>query len=154
PIWDLALAAEPGRLRYLVGPEIDRAATAFADFADIKSSYTLGHSRGVSELAASAAQSGGLVESDVVAVRRAGLVEDIGRAGVTASIWDKPGPLTTGEWERMRLHSYYSERALLRSEALMGIGRLAGLHHERLDGSGYHRGLTAAQVPLGARLLG
>lgn len=153
-IWSLALESEPGRPRFLNGAEIDQAATAFADFADLKSSFTLGHSRGVSDLAAAAARQCGLAEEAITLLRRAALVQDVGRAGITASIWDKPGPLTTGEWERVRLHPYYSERALVQSVALAGIGRLAGQHHERLDGTGYHRGLAASQVSVGARILG
>lgn len=152
-IWEMALAAEPGRPLYLVGPEIDRAATAFADFADLKSPFALGHSRAVATLAADAAQAGGLPDVEVRTVRQAGWVHDIGQAGISAGIWEKPGPLATSEWERVRLHPYYTERALARSQALAGIGRVAGAHHERLDGSGYHRGAAAAQVSAAARIL-
>jgi DNA-binding CsgD family transcriptional regulator len=77
----------------------------------------------------------------------------LGRVSVPNSIWDKPGPLTTAEWERVRLHTYYSERVLTSTPLLAELGRLAGLHHERLDGSGYHRGATASALPPVARLL-
>ena len=68
-------------------------------------------------------------------------------------IWDKPGPLSAGEQERVRLHPYYTERVLERSRALAPLALLAGSHHERLDGSGYHRGAKAGQLDVGARLL-
>ena len=79
-------------------------------------------------------------------VRAAGFFHDLGRVAVPNGIWDKPGPLSAGEWERVRLHPYYTERVLERSAALAPLALLAGSHHERLDGSGYHRGATAAQL--------
>jgi HD-GYP domain-containing protein (c-di-GMP phosphodiesterase class II) len=86
-------------------------------------------------------------------VRRAALVHDLGRTGIPNTIWDKPGPLTASEWERVRLHPYYTERALARPEALARLGVVAAAHHERLDGSGYHRTLAAASLSPAARLL-
>jgi HD-GYP domain-containing protein (c-di-GMP phosphodiesterase class II) len=152
-VWELALAVEPGQYMVLEGMQIDRAVSAFADFADLKSPYTVGHSRGVARLAATAARTFGLPAPEVVAIERAALVHDIGRAGVPARIWDKPGPLTSTEWERVRLHSYYADRALAHAGVLARVGALASHHHERLDGTGYHRGSTAAQLPFTARLL-
>jgi HD-GYP domain-containing protein (c-di-GMP phosphodiesterase class II) len=72
---------------------------------------------------------------------------------VPNGVWDKPGALSGGEWERVRLHPYYTERVLERSPPLAPLAALAGSHHERLDGSGYHRGAMAAQLGVGARLL-
>jgi HD-GYP domain-containing protein (c-di-GMP phosphodiesterase class II) len=152
-IWDAALAAEPGAPAWVSESQLDQAARAIADFADLKSPYTIGHSSGVAELAAAAARRYGLADDDVVAVRRAGLLHDLGRVGVSAAIWGKPGPLTGGEWERVRLHPYYTERILARPGALAPLGALAALHHERLDGSGYHRCLPAALLPPAARIL-
>jgi HD-GYP domain-containing protein (c-di-GMP phosphodiesterase class II) len=152
-VWELALAVEPGQYMVLEGMQIDRAVSAFADFADLKSPYTVGHSRGVARLAATAARTFGLPDPEVVAIERAALVHDIGRAGVPARIWDKPGPLTSTEWERVRLHSYYADRALAHAGVLARVGALASHHHERLDGTGYHRASTAAQLPFTARLL-
>ena len=86
-------------------------------------------------------------------VRRAALLHDLGRTGVPNSIWDKPGALTESERERVRLHPYYTERALARPAALARLGAIAGAHHERLDGSGYHRGLTGAASLAPARVL-
>lgn len=95
----------------------------------------------------------GLPATDVVAVRRAGLVQDLGRVGVSAGIWNKPGSLTDSEWERVRLHPYDTERIFTRSSVLAPLGVLAGLHHERLDGSGYHRQIASPQLPMAARML-
>jgi HD-GYP domain-containing protein (c-di-GMP phosphodiesterase class II) len=86
-------------------------------------------------------------------VRRAGLLHDLGRVGVSNAIWDKPGPLSEAERERVRLHPYFTERALARSARLAELGAIGAAHHERLDGSGYHRALPAAMLSLPARLL-
>jgi HD-GYP domain-containing protein (c-di-GMP phosphodiesterase class II) len=124
-----------------------------ADFVDIKSTYTLTHSSGVADLAADAAKRAGLPELDVTTIRRAALLKELGRTGITSSIWEKTAPLTEREWERMRLHTYYTERILAHAPALAKLGALATLHHERLDGSGYHRGLPSASQSLAARIL-
>jgi HD-GYP domain-containing protein (c-di-GMP phosphodiesterase class II) len=113
----------------------------------------LTHSSGVADLAAEAARSGGLPASDVNMIWRAGLVKEIGRTGISSSIWEKPTALTDREWERVRLHTYYAERIFAHTPALASLGALASLHHERLDGSGYHRGLPSASQSLAARIL-
>jgi HD-GYP domain-containing protein (c-di-GMP phosphodiesterase class II) len=151
--WEAALDAEPGTQRSLSEEQLDAAVGVMADFTDLKSPYTVGHSSGVAALAEAAARRCHCPEADVVAVRRAACVHDLGRVGVTVAIWDKAGPLRSGEWEQVRLHPYYTERVLARSSALSPLGALATLHHERLDGSGYHRGLPAAMLPLPARIL-
>jgi HD-GYP domain-containing protein (c-di-GMP phosphodiesterase class II) len=153
PSWEMVLALEPGTRLSLAETQFDEACAAIADFADLKSPYTLGHSRGVAELAAEAARRCGLPEADVVDIRRAGLLHDVGRVGVSAAIWGKPGPLSEREWERVRLHPYYTERVLARPPALARLGALASLHHERLDGSGYHRGVPASLLSPAARIL-
>jgi len=153
PTWETVLALEPGSRTSLSEMQFDTACEAFADFADLKSPYTLGHSRGVAELAAEAARRCGLPEADVVAIRWAGLLHDIGRVGVSTGIWGKPGPLSEREWERVRMHPYYTERVLARPPALARLGALASLHHERLDGSGYHRGVPASMLSPAARIL-
>src|SRR5713226_9861200 len=144
PSWEVVLSLEPGARLSLSDQQFDTACQAVADFADIKSPYTLGHSSGVAELAAGAARHCGLPEADSVTLRRAGFLHDVGRVGVSAGIWGKPGPLSEREWERVRMHPYYTERILVRPAALAQLGVLASLHHERLDGSGYHRGLPAS----------
>lgn len=121
-------------------PDLDRALSAVADFTDLKSPWTRGHSPRVADLAAGAAAELGLPREEVRTARRAALVHDLGRVGVPNGIWDRPGPLGVAERERMRLHPYLTESTLACCPALAPLGRLGGAHHERLDGSGYHRG--------------
>ncbi|MBV9282449.1 MAG: HD domain-containing protein [Chloroflexi bacterium] len=154
PTWESVLALEPGGRDCLTDEEFDRSCEALADFADLKSAYTLGHSPGVAALAAGAGRRCGLVEADARALRRAGLVHDIGRVGVSARIWGKEGPLSEREWERVRLHPYYTDRVLARPAPLGRIGALASQHHERMDGSGYHRGTPGQALSPAARILG
>src|SRR6266568_502798 len=147
------IEAEPGLCRQLSERELDSALEAVADFTDLRSPCRAGHSRGVADLAASAAGLCGLPAREIVALRRAALVHDVGMHGVPASILDTPGALTGTEAERMRLHSYWTERALARPPALARIGAIASLASERLDGSGYHRGLSGAAIPATGRIL-
>lgn len=143
--WDEVMDLEPEPRPWVPEGRLDDVLSAFADFVDLKSPYTAGHSREVATLAASASGSASLL--------RAGLVHDLGRAAVPNGIWDKPGPLSDGEWERVRLHPYHSERILGRVGALQEMSRLAGMHHERVDGSGYHRGSSRSEIPEDARVL-
>ena len=152
-VWEETLACEPDPPVMLAGGALDRALAAMGNFADLISPYLTGHSCGVAELAAAAAQRCRLDDGGVVTLRRAALVHDLGRVAVHPRIWQKPGPLTADEQEQVRLHPYHSERVLARSKFLAALGRLAGAHHERLDGSGYHRGLAGADLPLPERLL-
>jgi HD-GYP domain-containing protein (c-di-GMP phosphodiesterase class II) len=80
-------------------------------------------------------------------------VHDLGRLGVSNAIWDKRGPLGPGEWERVRLHPHLTERMLHQSETLAALGAIAVEHRERLDGSGYPRGLVGAAISPAARIL-
>ena len=107
----------------------------------------------VAELAAAAAAIVGLPNDDVVLVRRAALVHDVGAIGVSAGILDKAGPLTEAERERIRTHPYLTARTFSKPPALAAIGQLAAKHHERMDGSGYPSGLTADSLPMTARLI-
>ncbi len=152
--WDEIVAAEPALHATLDDEELDVALEVMADFADLKSPWLLGHSRGVAELLAGAATAAGHTTAEVRLARRAGLVHDIGRVGVPNTIWDKAGPLTRVEVERVRLHSYYTQRMLQHPSTIAEIGAVASGGHERLDGSGYHRGAMAVGVPSLARLLG
>jgi HD-GYP domain-containing protein (c-di-GMP phosphodiesterase class II) len=147
------LASEPHLQFSLPTAELDTALGALADFTDLRSAYRAGHSQGVADLAADAANATGLPPGDVVAVRRAGLVHDIGLHGVPVTILDRAGPLSTTEWERVRLSAYYTERVLARPAGLARIGSIAALAHERMDGSGYHRGLTGSAIPRTGRIL-
>jgi HD-GYP domain-containing protein (c-di-GMP phosphodiesterase class II) len=153
PSWEAVLRLDPGRPQCLSDPEFDAACAAIADFVDIKSPFMLGHSPGVARLAEGAARRCGLPETDAVALRRAALLHDLGRVGVSAGIWVKPGPLSDREWEQVRLHAYHTERILARPQALAQLGAIASLHHERLDGSGYHRGASSAALSPAARIL-
>jgi HD-GYP domain-containing protein (c-di-GMP phosphodiesterase class II) len=143
------IEAEPGLRRSLSERELDVALEAVADFTDLRSPCRAGHSRGVAHLAATAAGLYGLPGGEIVILRRAALVHDVGMHGVPVSVLDKPGPLTGAEAERMRLHSYWTERSL----ALARIGAIASLASERMDGSGYHRGLSGPAIPVAGRIL-
>lgn len=153
-VWERVVGQEPEPRVFIEEARLDSALEVFADFADVKSPYTLGHSRGVADLAGRAAMRMELAGTDCRAIHRAGLVHDLGRVAVANGVWEKQGPLSAGEWELVRLHSYYSERILARSAALAPLASLAGPHHERMDGSGYHRGSTGDRIPVGARLIG
>ena len=151
--WERLLDAEPRPVATISPAGLTDVARAFGEFADVKADFLHGHSRRVAELAARGAEALGGSRADVADVRAAGFLHDVGRVAVPNGIWDKPGPLTAGERERVRLHPYYTERVLERAGALARLAPLAGAHHERLDGSGYHRGAAAAQLGVGARLL-
>ncbi len=152
--WDAVIEAEPALAIVLSPEECDAALLAIATFVDLKSPYTLGHSRAVADLAAEAAVRIGASRGEVRTLRRAGLVHDLGRLGVSNSIWDKRGPLGTGEWERVRLHPYLTERMLHQSASLAPLGAIVVQHRERLDGSGYPRELSGAAISVPARILG
>ena len=152
-VWEETLACEPGPRLSLEGEAIDRALGAMGDFADLASPYLVGHSAGVAELATAAAQRCRLEAADLLRVRRGALVHDLGRVAVPVRIWQKATPLTPDDWERVRLHAYHSERVLTRSRFLAALTPVASFHHERLDGSGYHRGTAAAEIAPPARLL-
>ena len=151
--WDAVLGSEPQLSRRVAGSDLDDVLEAMADLVDLKSPYLAGHSRGVANLASEAARVSGHPEDDVQALRRAGLIHDLGRLGVSNEVWDKPGPLTEAESERVRLHPYLTDRMLTRVSALGRSREIAARHHERLDGSGYPRGLTAASLTPADRLL-
>ncbi len=153
PTWETALALEPTPHQTLSEAQLDNACEVMADFTDIKSPYFLNHSRRVADLASAAAARCGLPPADIRAIRRAGLLHDIGKVGISAGIWGKSGPLSQREWDKVRLHPYYTERVLARPAALAHLGGLASLHHERLDGSGYYRNLAAPMLTPAARVL-
>jgi hypothetical protein len=110
--WDAVIGAEPALGMQLTDTEFDAALEAVADLTDVKSPYTIGHSRGVADLAGEGAGVFGLGSQAAVLVRRAGLVHDLGRLGVPNTIWDKHGRLSHAETERVRLHPYLTERML------------------------------------------
>lgn len=147
------LAAEPGPALMLRDGEVDRALSAMGAFSDTASPYLTGHSVGVADLACRAARLVGMEKDEATAVRRAGYLHDLGRVAVEPGVWAKDGPLSADEWEQVRLHPYHTERVLVRSPFLTPYAAIACAHHERLDASGYHRGVGAATLPRSARLL-
>jgi len=151
--WEETLASEPDPRLTLEGEAIDRALAAMGAFADLVSPSFVGHAAGVADLAGAAAERCRLAGPEQGALRRAALVHDLGRVAVPARVWNRPGSLSADEWEQVRLHPYHTERVLSRSQFLAALAPIAGAHHERLDGSGYHRGATAAALTPAARLL-
>jgi HD-GYP domain-containing protein (c-di-GMP phosphodiesterase class II) len=151
--WEDLLALEPPPPLVLAGEEIGRGLAAMGSFADLVSPYLSSHSAGVAELAGAAARHCRLGAAGVTAIRRAGLVHDLGRVAVHPRIWQKPGPLSADEWEQVRLHPYHTERVVSHSPFLSALSPIAGAHHERLDGSGYHRAASGPELGFPARLL-
>jgi HD-GYP domain-containing protein (c-di-GMP phosphodiesterase class II) len=147
------IVAEPALAVPLTNDELDHALTALADFTDLRCPTRAGHSRAVSELAVSAAGHLRLTADEATALCRAGLVHDIGLHGVPATILMKETALTASEQERLRASSYYTERVLARPPALARIGAIAALAHERMDGTGHHRGLQGTAIPIPGRIL-
>lgn len=151
--WDEVIALDPSLGAPMGEALFDEALSAFGDFADLKDPTRTGHSRGVAALAGRAASLLGLPPAEVANIRRAGWLHDIGVIGVSSTVWTEPGPWSVGQRERSRTHPYLTERMLSRSPTLSRIGQCAALHHERLDGSGYPKGLTADAIPVSARIL-
>jgi len=152
--WEEVIALDPRLGAALTDDQLDQALDALADFSDLKCPLRLGHSRAVAELAAQAGAALGLPAADVVMLRRAALVQDIGMIGVPSGVWDEPGVWTISQRERARTHPYLTERMLARTPPLARVAHCAALHHERLDGSGYPRGLRGDAISLPARILG
>ena len=151
--WERVIAGQPAGRGPLSEEELDDALEVLADYADLKSPWLSGHSRAVASLAVAAAQRVGLPQRELVSLRRAALVHDIGRNGVPNSIWDKRGPLSPAEKERVRLHAYYTDRVLRRASRLSELAQVASSAHERAAGSGYPRGVTGSAIPLPGRIL-
>jgi putative nucleotidyltransferase with HDIG domain len=132
---------------------LDRVAEAFALIVDAKSPYTSRHSEGVARIAVGAADVLGYGPDGLRDLRRAALLHDIGKLGVSNLILDKPGKLDADEWVQMRRHPALTVKILERVSAFRDLAATAGAHHERLDGGGYHLGLTADQLNRDARIL-
>jgi HD-GYP domain-containing protein (c-di-GMP phosphodiesterase class II) len=152
-IWAQAMVAEPPPQRWMTGEEIDAAFRVVGTFTDLKSYWLRGHAEGTSQLAEAAAWRLGLPEDEVIMIRRAALALDLGRVAVSNAIWEKPGPFGLTDWENVQLHPYFTERSFAHAPALASIGELAGAHHERLDGAGYHRKTLAPALGQAARIL-
>jgi HD-GYP domain-containing protein (c-di-GMP phosphodiesterase class II) len=151
--WDAVISAEPALRVELSEPQFDAALLAIANFVDLKSPHLLGHAPAVSELAGAAGGELGLPPDDVRTLHRVGLLHGFGRMGISNAILDKPGPLGAGEWERIRMQPYITERMLVQSPALAPLGAIVVQHRERLDGSGYPRRLSGAALSRHGRIL-
>jgi DNA-binding CsgD family transcriptional regulator len=152
-VWDAVLAAEPEPHLSLDGDRLARVAEAFARFADLKSPFTLGHSEAVAARAVAAAEIAGMPALAREELRIAALLHDLGRVAVPNGIWDKPGALTTIERERVHEHAAHTAKILARSPLLEPHARLAASDHERLDGSGYARGVRGSDLTSATNLL-
>ncbi len=147
------LEVEPHPVVERNAERLPEVAAAFGDLADLKTPFLHGHAAGVARLAVAAAERGGLDAGTVGRLRVAALLHDVGRVGTPNAVWEKAGALTRSEWEGVRLHAYRSERILAGSPSLEPMAAIAGMHHERLDGSGYHRSCGAGEIPMAARIL-
>jgi HD-GYP domain-containing protein (c-di-GMP phosphodiesterase class II) len=150
--WEALLAIEP-LPQFYSDEDFDNATLVIADFTDLLSPFFSGHSRSVATLAEAAAREYGLPQAQVKMVWRAALTHDVGKVAIPYGLWNRSRPLSNSEWERVRLHPYYSERILARPSALAQLGSMAACHHERLDGSGYHRSVGGELLSPSARLL-
>jgi HD-GYP domain-containing protein (c-di-GMP phosphodiesterase class II) len=147
------LEIEPEPVIEISQTELSSIAHAFGDMADLKNPFTHGHSQGVARLAVGAAERLGLARDVISRLEIGACLHDLGRIGVPNRVWSRPGPLTSAEWEQVRLHSYHSERILASTQALAPMALLVGMHHERLDRSGYHRACRAGDIGVAARVL-
>jgi len=147
------LDAEPRPVRMTSESEVREILRTFGETVDLKAPFLHGHATEVARLTRAAAEVLRLPPAEVRDAELAAYVHDLGRAAVPSSIWEGAGGLGEDAWPRVRLHAYYSEHILARSAPLAALAPLAGMHHERLDGSGYHRSTQAAQIPMPARVL-
>lgn len=145
---------EPAQQRSLVDEDyLDDIAAAFAQVIDSKSPYTSGHSERVTLFSDLIAEELGIEAEARRRLRRAALLHDIGKLGVSNTILDKPGKLDDEEWQAMKRHAELGEQILSKIAAFEGLATIAGAHHERLDGKGYPRGLKGDDIPLEVRIV-
>jgi HD-GYP domain-containing protein (c-di-GMP phosphodiesterase class II) len=150
----MVAAAEPSQFAIIAdAPRLDRICDAFAWLIDAKSPYTSEHSRRVAHIAVGIAGRLGFSAAEVVRLRRAALLHDIGKLGVPSNILDKPTQLTAEEWNVVRRHPAFTYQILNAVPVFRDFAFDAAAHHEKLDGSGYHRGYTGAQLGPAARVL-
>lgn len=151
--WSSVLDLEPGSARLVSESHLDDFALALADIVDLKSPLASAHSRETAALAERLAVRLQLSPEDVTLTRRAALVHDVGMVAVPSFLLESGRRWSEAEFERFRLHTYYTDRLLSRSDVLRPIGIVASAHHENIDGSGYHRALSGAQMSLLARVV-
>ena len=149
----LLLEAEPHPIVEIGGPQVSAVVAAVGNAADLKTPYTHGHSGATAETAVAAGERLGLNAGALDDVRLAAHLHDVGRVAISNIVWEKAGPLNNAEWEEVRMHAYQAERIVARSQRLDSLVRMIGMHHERSDGSGYHRGSRATEIPIGARII-
>jgi putative nucleotidyltransferase with HDIG domain len=148
------IALEPEQRRIPANEDaIDNICQAFAEVIDAKSPFTYRHSSGVAEAAMEIAHWFGMKPRDLKLLRRAALLHDLGKLSVPNAILEKPGKLTDQEWKVIKKHPYYTLEILRRIPGFEALGEEAAAHHEKLDGSGYWRGLVAEQLSTFARIL-
>jgi HD-GYP domain-containing protein (c-di-GMP phosphodiesterase class II) len=154
-IWPIVREMEPdSEYRLITSVQLDEAMTAFADFADLKSFYSAGHSRRVAALSERMATALRLAPEEIGAIRQAGFLHDLGMVAVPSFVLHKPEDrLSDAERESVRLHPYHAERILSYVPAFAPIVPLVAAHHERPDGAGYLRGLSGSQIPPGASVI-
>jgi HD-GYP domain-containing protein (c-di-GMP phosphodiesterase class II) len=152
--WQAVLELEPDSpYRKMDAARLDDIALAVADFVDLKTPLTVGHSRETARIAAGVARRMGLRLSEITDIRRAALVHDLGLIALPGNILRHPGKLSEADQEKLRLHPYFTERILSRVPALSEVAAIAGKHHERLNGTGYYRGLSRSELPVSACIL-
>jgi putative nucleotidyltransferase with HDIG domain len=148
------LALKPSNHVRLVDERgVDDVARAFADIIDAKSPFTYQHSTRVAEYACSIAAKVGLSGEEIRRLRRAAWLHDIGKLGVSSRVLDKSGPLSRNERQEMQRHPVHTWEILSRVSAFEDFARMAALHHEKLDGSGYPWGLKSEELDLATRIL-
>ncbi len=147
-------ALEPAQSSSLVDEDyLDDIAAAFAQVVDSKSPYTSGHSDRVTLFTDLIAKQMEFSAERRRWLKRAALLHDIGKLGVSNTILDKPGKLDEAEWVAMKLHPAYTETILSRIRAFSELAAVAAAHHERLDGKGYPRGLKGDEITLESRII-
>lgn len=152
-IGDIGEFEPADRVRRVDQERLDQIARAFARVIDAKSPYTFKHSERVAEIVTRMAEEMRMPAEERRELTRAALLHDIGKLGVSNMILDKNGKLNEQEWEQMRAHTVYTFGILQRVKGFSHLADLASAHHERLDGTGYHRSLPGTTLSLAARML-
>jgi putative nucleotidyltransferase with HDIG domain len=147
-------ALEPAQHRVALDEDyLDDIATAFGQVIDAKSPYTGGHSERVGHLAIGIARQLGLDDAHCRSLRRAAMLHDVGKLGVSSAVLEKPGPLDESEWQIMQSHAAMTSNILGRIGVMSDMAMVAGSHHERLDGKGYPLQLDARTISLDTRII-
>ena len=151
--WEQVIELDPRLGERLTISQLDAALDALGDFADLKSPFRIGHSRGVADLAAEAGALLEMPDEDIGTLHRAGAVHDIGMVGIPSGVWDAEEPWSLVQSERARTHPYLTERMFAQVTSMSSIVACAAQHHERLDGSGYPHGASGHALSPTARVL-